>query len=185
MRRLFGFSCGLVLLLAAVTANAAPFAGSLTFVGLTDGEAVGNFYQSEGITFTGFYAVAGDYYTCQGTQVTCSASVNYGAIMDVQPGFLNGLSFYFKNGASGDVLLYDGLDGQGTRLGDVSLWPATNEWEPFGFMFPGLAQSAVFDLNNAEVAVLTMGGAMVIPEPATALLFLSGLGVLARLRRRR
>ena len=183
MRRLLGFS--LVFLLSVATANAAPFVGSLTFVGLTDGEAVGNFYQAEGITFTGFYAVAGDYYTCQGTQVTCSASVGYGSIMDVQSGFLNGLSFYFKNGASGDVLLYDGLDGQGGLLADVPLWQATNEWEPFGSTFPGLAQSAVFDLNNAEVAVVTMGGAMVLPEPATALLFLSGLGALASLRRRR
>lgn len=183
MRRLLGFS--LVFLLSVATANAAPFFGSLTFVGLSNGDAVGNFYQAEGITFTGFYAVAGDYYTCQGTQVTCSASVGYGAMMDVQPGFLNGLSFYFKSGASGEVLLYDGLDGQGALLADVPLWQATSEWEPFGFTFPGLAHSAVFDLNNAEVAVVTMGGGMVLPEPATALLFLSGLGVLARLRRQR
>jgi hypothetical protein len=69
-------------------------------------------------------------------------------------------------------------------LGHVALWPATSDWEPFGFMFPGLAQSAVFDVNNAEVAVVTMGGAMVIPEPTTALLFLSGLGTVVTLRRR-
>jgi hypothetical protein len=184
MPKLAGFRLVSFFLLTAVAANAAPFVGSLTFVGLTNGDAVGNFYQAEGITFTGFYAVAGDYITCLGTQVTCSATVGYGSIMDVQQGFQHGLSFYFRNGGTGDVLLYDGIGGQGTLLADVALWPATSDWEPFGFMFPGLAQSAVFDVNNAEVAVVTMGGAMVIPEPTTALLFLSGLGTVVTLRRR-
>jgi hypothetical protein len=184
MRRLMGFSLISFFLLTTVVANAAPFVGSLTFEGLTNGEAVGNFYQASGITFTGFYAVAGDYVTCLGTQVTCSATVGQGAIMNVTPGFQNGLSFYFQNGGSGDVRLFDGADGQGTLLADVPLWAASSDWEPFGFTFPGLAKSAVFD-GNMEVAVLTMGGSMVIPEPATMLLLLSGLGTVVSVTRRR
>jgi hypothetical protein len=181
MRKLFSILS--ILTLSVAVAHAAPFVGSIDFVGLTDGEDVGNFYQSDGITFTGFTAVAGHYYTCLGMQETCSASVANGAVMDVQPGFQNGLSFYFNQGGSGEVLLYDGLDGQGTLLADVALWQATSEWEPFGFPFGGLAKSAVFN-GSMEVAVVTMGGGIVIPEPATVALLLASLGTVAGLRRR-
>ena len=184
MRRVLSLSLMSFLLLSAGVATAAPFVGSLTFEGLKDGDLVGDYYISEGITFTGFTAVAGDYYTCFNTDVTCSASVGFGAVMNVAPGFEKGLSFYFKSGGSGDVLLYDQLNGQGTLLADVWLWQATSLWEPFGFPFNGLAQSAVFH-GNMEVAVLTMGGGMVIPEPSTVLLLLSGIGSLVGLRRLR
>lgn len=183
MRKLYVFSILFFIALSVAMANASPFVGSIGFQGLTDGEDVGNFYQSLGITFTGFTAVAGHYYTCLGTPETCSASVGFGAVMDVQPGFQNALSFYFNQGGSGDVLLYDGLDGRGTLLADVALWQATSEWEPFGFTFPGLAKSAVFN-GNMEVAVVTMGGGFVVPEPATLVLLLSSLGTIASLKRR-
>jgi len=159
-------------------ASASPFVGSLTFVGLNDGDPVDDFYIDQGISFSGFTAVAGDYYTCEGTQITCSASVANGAVMNVAPGFTSGLSFYFKFGGSGDVLLYDQPDGQGTLLADVALGPAISLWEPFGFTFGGLAHSAVFN-GDMEVAVVTMGGAMVLPEPSSMLLLLSGVGSLA------
>ena len=84
----------------------------------------------------------------------------------------------------GNVLLYDQLNGQGTLLADVALYPATLPWEPFGFQFGGLAQSAVFD-GTMEVAVVTMGGGMVLPEPSTMLLLLSGLGGAAYWKLRR
>ena len=183
MRKLYVFSLLFFVALSVAVGNAAPFVGSIDFQGLTDGEDVGNFYQSLGITFTGFTAVAGHYYTCLGTQETCSASVGFGAVMDVQPGFQNALSFYFNQGGSGEVLLYDGLGGTGTLLADAALGQAMSEWEPFGFTFPGLAKSAVFN-GNMEVAVVTMGGGFVIPEPATVVLLLSGLATVASFRRR-
>jgi hypothetical protein len=160
-----------ILLLSSVVAAAAPFVGSITFQGLTGGQDVGDYYKSDGIFFTGFTAVAGDYYTCLDTTDTCSASLGPGAVMDVQPGFVNGLSFYFKTGSTGEVLLYDQLDGQGMLLADVALDFDTFLWNPFGFNFNGVAQSAVFN-GNMEVAVVTMGGGMVLPEPSTILLSL-------------
>jgi PEP-CTERM motif len=184
MRKLYVFSVVSFLALSVAVATADPFVGSITFEGLSNGEAVGNFYQSQGITFTGFYAVAGHFWMCVDTPVTCSAIVHYGAVMNVQPGFQKGLSFYFNQGGSGEVLLYDGLDGQGTMLADVPLWPAISEWEPFGFTFGGLAKSAVFN-GEMEVAFVTMGGAMVLPEPATVALLLSGLATIVGFRRRK
>lgn len=184
MRKFYVLSILSFFLFTVAVAHAAPFVGSISFQGLIDGEDVGDFYQSEGITFTGFTAVAGHYYTCFNTQMTCSANVSYGAVMDVQPGFQNGLSFYFNQGGSGKVLLYDGLDGTGNLLADVTLWQATSEWEPFGFFFNGLAKSAVFN-GKMEVAVVTMGGGMVVPEPGTVALLLSGLATLAGFKRRR
>jgi hypothetical protein len=163
MKRFLYWYVLVFVMLSACVASASPFVGSITFVGLNDGDPVDDFYISEGISFGGFTAVAGDYYTCLDTDVTCSALVGYGAVMNVAPGFTQGLSFYFKSGGSGDVLLYDQLDGQGTLLADAALWPATALWEPFGFQFGGLAHSAVFD-GNMEVAVVTMGGAMVLPS---------------------
>lgn len=181
MRRLIGFGFILFVLLSATFAHATMFI--INFQGLTDGEEVGNFYQAEGITFIGFTAVAGHYYECQGTDETCSASVADGAIMNVAPGFEGGLSFYFANGGSADVRVYDGLNGQGTLLIDYPLWPAHDPWEPFGFTFNGVAKSAVFN-GGMEVAVLTTGGGMVIPEPAGILLFTTALGSLGLIRRR-
>jgi hypothetical protein len=178
MRKLSCWYVVIFVTLSACVAAASPFVGSIDFVGLNDGESVDDFYISEGISFSGFTAVAGDYYSCEGTQVTCSASVADGAVMNVIPGFAQGLSFYFKAGGSGDVLLYDQLNGQGTLLADVSLGQATVPWEPFGFQFNGLAYSAVFN-GDMEVAVLTMGGAMVVPEPSSLVLLLSGVGGLA------
>jgi len=173
------------LLLSSLIAQATPFAGSLWFTGLQDGQAVADYYQSDGITFNGFYAVAGSYIYCLGTTETCSASVPSGGLMNVEPGFQIGLSFYFKSGSFGEVLLFDQLNGLGTQLADVTLPNALNEWEPFGFFFGGLAKSAVFN-GSMEVAVLTMGGQMVVPEPGSVLLFVSGLCGLAttRLRKR-
>jgi hypothetical protein len=184
MRRLSSLYVVVFVLLSACLAGASPFVGSITFIGLNGGDPVDDFYISEGISFTGFTAVAGDFYLCEGTEVTCSASVASGSVMNVAPGFANGLSFYFKFGGSGDVLLYDQPDGQGTLLADVALWPATSLWEPFGFTFGGLAHSAVFN-GDMEVAVVTMGGAMVLPEPSSIVLLLSGLGSLAYFGRRR
>ena len=86
-----------LVLSACVATTASPFVGSITFVGLSDGDPVDDFYISEGISFSGFTAVAGDYYTCLGTDVTCSALVSNG-VMNVAPSFAQGLSFYFKSG---------------------------------------------------------------------------------------
>jgi hypothetical protein len=165
-------------------AGASPFVGSIDFVGLNNGDPVDDFYISLGISFSGFTAVAGDYYTCLNTDVTCSASVAYGSVMNVAPGFTSALSFYFKLGGSGDILLYDQPDGQGTLLADEALGPANSLWEPFGFPFSGLAHSAVFN-GDMEVAVVTMGGGMVLPEPSSIVLLLSGVGSLAYFGRRR
>lgn len=91
--------------------------------------------------------------------------------MDVAAGFRGGFSFYYESmsGQPGSLLLYAGLDGTGSLVGELTLPVPAG-----GFVAAGLEQlvsfeSAVFEGNGLVFDNITFapGGELVLPEPSS------------------
>jgi hypothetical protein len=160
-------------LLSACVATAGQAQTTLTFEGVTDGAAIGGFYNGGaggnlGVTFFGGYALYSGVGSCTGgagfalQPSGCAAmliSPDVGAIvMNVDNGFVNNLSLYYTSPfVAGYVSLYGGADGNGTLLG-YQMLPRTPDgtdlagcdaspYCPFvqrNVAFAGTAKSAVF-----------------------------------------
>jgi len=117
------------------------------------------------------------------------------ATMNVASGFDTGFSFFYSAiNLPGFINVYDGLDGTGNILANLSLpiTPSngapdpTGAFSPFyalGVSFSGIAKSVDFGgtlnqivFDNITLGDSTPGGADPVPEPAT--LALVGLGLL-------
>jgi hypothetical protein len=121
-----------------------------------------------------------------------------GDVMNVARGITKGFSFdYAGNPAEGNglVKIYSGLNGTGTLLAsfvvNTSLTPICTSgpaycvWKPDGVSFSGTAKSVVFGgaANFIGWDNITLGSSSPVPEPASLLLFGSGLaGIAAKLR---
>jgi len=128
-----------------------------------------------------------------------------GDVMNVAGGFTTGFSFFYSAPVfPGSVTVWSGPDATGTELADISL-PLTPDgktygppcsgsydycpWVPIGVSFSGTAESVNFSgtANYIGFDDITLGSSTPgTPEPATLLLFGSGmLGVVRQIRRRR
>jgi hypothetical protein len=177
----------------------------LTFEGLGDQTAIGNYYNGGaggnlGISFgPDSLAIisAADGGTGNFTNSPSGDTIAFflsgpGDVMDVAAGFTTGFSFFYAGAFDGSVDVYSGLDGTGTLLASLTL-PATPNpytvWVPVGVSFAGTAESVVFGgsanyigFDNITLGASTPGG---VPEPLTLSLFGAGLAGLGALRRRR
>lgn len=122
-----------------------------------------------------------------------------GDTMNVAAGFTTGFSFFYAaTFIPGSVDVYSGLDGTGTLLAHLDLAPTGSGcdgqtgyscWVPVGVSFAGTAESAVFGgsanfiaFDNITLGSATPGGST--PEPASMVLFGSGLiGIARKLRK--
>ncbi|MEO8810409.1 MAG: PEP-CTERM sorting domain-containing protein [Rhodanobacter sp.] len=132
------------------------------------------------------------------------------AYMNVAAGFTTGFSFYYSSPYyTGSIAVYDGLNGTGTVLANLTL-PETSKncdgftqnyscWVPIGVAFSGMAQSVSFGgtfigsegyivFDDVTLGSDTPVGPPVgVPEPADLAMFGLGLlliGLFAGLRRR-
>ncbi len=118
------------------------------------------------------------------------------AFLNIASGFVQRLSFYYSSAAPAVVDLYSGLDGTGTLLGSVSLFAQYDMGcvgDPNGDFcrfsrvsvgFSGTARSIDFraTANQTGIDNITLG----VPEPASWMYLIAGLGLTgASLRRRR
>jgi hypothetical protein len=126
-----------------------------------------------------------------------------GDVMDVPAGFTTGFSFFYSAiNEPGVVTVWSGLNATGTMLASLDLSVTPSEpgtpgcpygqycpWFPVGVTFEGTAESVNFSgtANHIGFDNITLGSKTpVVPEPATVMLFGSGLlGLVGLVRRRR
>ena len=190
------------LMLSAVSASANS-SFIMTFQGLGDLQPVGNFYNANyGVTFSSnFISLLSDLnggsgnfsQTPLGTPaifingITGSPATG---IMNVGPGFSNGINFFFTAGFTGGqtetVTIWSGANGTGTVLATLTLGnndgsctsPAYCVWSNAGVSFSGTAHSVTFSGPADELGVtdITLGrSTTAIPEPSS--IYLLGTGI--------
>lgn len=190
----------------------------LSFQGLGSLQQVGNFYNGSGLSGTPNYGVtfSSNFFglknppgvfapTPTGTPAiflcpTCMAGTPITGVMDVAPGFSNGLNFFytagFTNGATETITIWSGVNGTGTVLATLTLSNNNGNcsyciWSDIGVKFSGTAMSVTFSgpADQLGLADITLGSSTTaIPEPSSIYLMGTGLGVvllggLRRLRR--
>jgi hypothetical protein len=192
---------GLIAAIAVITILAAPAkADTITFTGLQNGESILNFYNGGlggfgsgpgpnlGVIFSPNAIVTG----VAGGDPRLFFTPAGPVIANVPSGFVSQLSFLAGSGTpfpSVTVTAFEGLDGTGSLLGQVSMIQTgigTN-LQPFSFTIGGTARSIVFEGLPGFAAfdnITFTPAAAAIPEPTTMLLLGTGLvGLLARSRR--
>lgn len=199
--------------LAAATTFVSPANAQVTvldFEGVDNLAPVGDFYASQGFTFSGdtLALVDGDEGGSgnianepSGKTVMFFLDSN-NAILNANNGFSNGFSFFYSSATAATVSVYDGLNGTGNVLASLNLVAQnTNNcsgdptgtfcnWTAVGATFAGVGRSINFG-GTANFTVYdditfgspTPGGA--VPEPATWALMILGMGAIGGAMRRR
>ncbi len=166
------------------------------------GQTVDDTYAALGVSFVNVIAFSngdglgplptGDYYVGAPSMMGVAmaqldGTTNTSAFMNVLNGVSGGLSFFYSSPV--DVALaveaYSGLNGTGTLLGSISLTANSDDytaWSQAVLNFGGTAMS--FSLTNAA-NVVAFDNISSVPEPSSAALMLTAVGVLAAVRRRR
>ena len=181
--------CMFLFVLGASPVYAVPNLASLTFDGFLNDEAILTYYMGGfgslgsgpgpafGITFTpGLVAdptrlVFGPSARITGTSAT----------MNLDSAFPGLVSFYFAG--NGTVSFFSGQNGSGTQLSSFGLVSMTVPNAFGATLLP--FQSAVFTPavgSTLRLDSITFG-AQVVPEPSTAMLLLTGLGLVSIFRR--
>jgi hypothetical protein len=123
------------------------------------------------------------------------------AVLNYEPGFDTGFSFFYTSSTAATVNVYDGLNATGNLIGTITLAAQFNQncvgdpngsfchWTPIGVSFLGLARSIDFGgtVNQTAYDNITFGSATPgdnVAEPATLTLLGLGLAGLAFWRRR-
>ena len=180
--------CMFLFVLGASPVYAVPNGASLTFDGFLNDETILTYYMGGfgslgsgpgpafGITFTpGLVADPTRLLFGPSARITGTS-----ATMNLDSAFLGLVSFYFAG--NGTVSFFSGQNGSGTQLsssGLVSMFP-----NAFGASLLPF-QSAVFTPavgSTLRLDSITFG-AQVVPEPSTAMLLLTGLGLVSIFRR--
>jgi len=174
--------------LGASPVYAVPNGASLTFDGFLNDETILTYYMGGfgslgsgpgpafGITFTpGLVADPTRLLFGPSARITGTS-----ATMNLDSAFLGLVSFYFAG--NGTVSFFSGQNGSGTQLSSFGLTPSLSN--TFGATLLPF-QSAVF--TPAVGSTLRLDsisfGIQVVPEPSTAMLLLTGLGLVSIFRR--
>jgi hypothetical protein len=199
---------------AAVAALALGAAGvasadvvTLTFEGVGDFNAVGNYYNGGGGTN---YGISFSNDTLALVDSDAGGSGNFAnepsgdtimffinannAILNMAAGFTSGFSFFYSSSTAATVNVYDGINGTGNVLGSLNLTAQGFQncvgdptgqfcnWTAVGVSFSGIAKSINFGgtANQTGFDNITFGSATpggTVPEPTT--LALVGAALLA------
>ena len=183
--------CMFLFVLGASPVYAVPNLASLTFDGFLNDETILTYYMGGfgslgsgpgpafGITFTpGLVADPTRLLFGPSARITGTS-----ATMNLDSAFLGLVSFYFAG--NGTVSFFSGQNGSGTQLSSFGLvsmsLPSTGTFGASLLPF----QSAVFTPavgSTLRLDIITFG-AQVVPEPSTAMLLLTGLGLVSIFRR--
>ncbi len=207
--KIFAAMLGAVAALAF--AGAANAATTLTFEGVGNLNAVGNFYASEGFVFSpNALAVvdtdaggSGNFANEPSASTIVFFLEGSSAIVNATNGFTSGLSFFYSSSVAATVNVYDGLDGTGNLLASL---PITAQFggnecsgDPTGAfcnftkvstLFAGVARSVDFGgvINQTGFDNITFGvagGTGAVPEAATWAMLIAGFGLVGAMARRR
>ena len=113
----------------AATLSAGPI--TITFEGVADNSAVGNFYIGQGITFANAFAAidsdAGGSWSFANEPSASTVVSNFNGntlatmVMSVAGGFTGPFTFFYNADTIGTVSVKDGLNGAGSTLGSAAL----------------------------------------------------------------
>ena len=209
MRRSLKFLVAATILAgAASAANAAVVV--LTFEGVGDLNAVGNFYAGQGIVFSGDTLALVDAdaggsgnFANEPTNDTIMFFTNgSNAILNFASGFDTGFSFFYTSSTAAGVTVWDNIDGTGNLLATLDLRAQFNEncvgdpngnfcnWTAIGVLFGGTAKSLNFagtagatGFDNITFGSDNPGGG--VPEPASWAMLIAGFGLVGAAARRR
>jgi hypothetical protein len=195
--------------LAALAASPAYAGDTLTFEGVANNTAVGNFYS--GYSFSGSIiglidsdaGGTGDIANEPSGNTVIYFTDGTTPLISVGDGFSDAFTFYYASFLGASVNIYDDLFGVGNLLGTVTLPaqyadnncvgdPTGNvcNYTQVSISFSGVARSVTFGgtANQTSFDNLTFGAADVgaVPEPGTWAMLLLGFGAVGfGLRRRR
>jgi PEP-CTERM motif-containing protein len=176
----------------------------LTFSGLNDLEAIGNYYNggagpNYGISFSSnVYALKSVFQNGAGgfnpdpsqspaMFIMGTTGTNATGVMNVGPGFSSGISFFYTSAFSETVTVWSGTNGTGTILATINLspnngscvgFPSYCNWSGVGLSFTGTGKSVTFSgaANGIGVSDIQLGTTtLVTPEPPTLVLLGTGL----------
>jgi hypothetical protein len=176
----------------------------LTFSGLQDLQAIGNYYNggagpNYGISFSSnVYALTSVFQGGAGgfnpdptrspaMFIMGTTGTNATGTMNVGPGFSNGISFFYTAAFTETVTVWSGANGTGTILATINLspnngscvgFPSYCNWSGVGLSFTGTGKSVTFSgpANGMGISDITLGSTtLVTPEPSTIILLGMGL----------
>lgn len=176
----------------------------LTFAGLNDLQAIGNYYNggagtNYGISFSSdvyalksvFQGGAGgfnpDPSNTPAMFIMGTNGANVTGVMNVGPGFSNGISFFYTAAFSETVTVWSGANGTGTVLATITLspnngsctgFPSYCNWSGVGLSFTGTGKSVTFSgtSNGVGISDVQLGTtSLITPEPSTLVLLGAGL----------
>jgi hypothetical protein len=181
----------------------------LTFEGIADNTAVGNFYAPDYIFSDDTLALVdsdaggGGNFANEPSPNTIMFFLNANnAVLNVPAGFDTGFSFFYTSSTAATVTVYDGLDATGNVLGTIDLDAQHTRgctgdpngtfcnWTAIGVAFAGTAMSIDFGgtanqtgYDNITFGSDRPGGA--VPEPTTWAMMIGGLALVGASMRRR
>jgi len=207
MKRIFSLAASALAISIAPPASAQV---TLTFEGIPDYSAVGNFYAPDYIFSSATLALVdadnggnGNFANEPSPNTIMFFLDANNAILNVPGGFDTGFSFFYTSSTAAAVTVYDGLNGTGNVLGTINLLAQYTQnctgdptggfcnFTPIGVAFAGIAMSIDFGgtanqtgYDNITFGSVTPGGG--VPEPAAWGMLIGGFGLAgAAMRTRR
>jgi hypothetical protein len=176
----------------------------LSFAGLQDLQAIGNYYNggagpNYGVSFSSdvfalksvFQGGAGGFMpdptNTPAMFIMGPTGTNVTGTMNVGPGFTSGISFFYTSGFQETVTVWSGANGTGSILATINLspnngscvgFPSYCNWSGVGLSFSGIGKSVTISgaANGIGISDITLGSTtLVTPEPSTLILLGTGL----------